>query len=405
MLSPGRRAVRALAARVEVVRAPRAGRAGARLRADRRAGRPGGRGRAPGLPPRLRGRLRRAPSPRLRPDPSRAAAIVGALGEALVGPLAHHDRDPDELVAAPARASVSTPSGADPCLLDAHVRATHEVLNQAPPFVDVNLFETDVPLREAVEREGGGWAVDRLREAGAVAGSAEAKEHGRRADRNEPRLRHPRPLRPPHRRRRLRPELALAAARRDRARDPLAAVARPATGRARRARGARARRGPQANGGVMCPVSMTYSAIPALRHDPAIAAEWEPRLTAPRLRARRAVRHGDDREAGRLRRARQHDARRGRRRRLGAARATSGSARTRCATSSSCSPRRRAACRASSSSAGPGWRSSGSRTSSARGRWRRARSSSAARRRACSARRAAAWRRSSTWSRTRGWTA
>ena len=31
----------------------------------------------------------------------------------------------------------------------------------------------------------------------------------------------------------------------------------------------------------MCPVSMTYSAIPALRVDPELAAEWEPRLTLP----------------------------------------------------------------------------------------------------------------------------
>ena len=31
----------------------------------------------------------------------------------------------------------------------------------------------------------------------------------------------------------------------------------------------------------MCPVSMTYSAIPALRRDPELAAEWEPRLTLP----------------------------------------------------------------------------------------------------------------------------
>jgi putative acyl-CoA dehydrogenase len=37
----------------------------------------------------------------------------------------------------------------------------------------------------------------------------------------------------------------------------------------------------QANAGVMCPVSMTYSAIPALRRDPELAAEWEPRLTLP----------------------------------------------------------------------------------------------------------------------------
>ena len=33
--------------------------------------------------------------------------------------------------------------------------------------------------------------------------------------------------------------------------------------------------------GVMCPVSMTYAAVPALRDGaPALAAEWEPRLTS-----------------------------------------------------------------------------------------------------------------------------
>src|ERR687893_1928342 len=31
----------------------------------------------------------------------------------------------------------------------------------------------------------------------------------------------------------------------------------------------------------MCPVSMTYSAVPALRVDPELALEWEPRLTLP----------------------------------------------------------------------------------------------------------------------------
>jgi putative acyl-CoA dehydrogenase len=37
-----------------------------------------------------------------------------------------------------------------------------------------------------------------------------------------------------------------------------------------------------ANDGVMCPVSMTYAAVPALRDSaPDLAAEWEPRLTKP----------------------------------------------------------------------------------------------------------------------------
>ena len=64
-----------------------------------------------------------------------------------------------------------------------------DVLNQAPPLQPINLFDTDVALGEALEREGGGWGVDRVREAGAVAGSVETLEHGRRAERNLPILR------------------------------------------------------------------------------------------------------------------------------------------------------------------------------------------------------------------------
>ncbi|MGH2803575.1 MAG: acyl-CoA dehydrogenase family protein, partial [Thermoleophilaceae bacterium] len=37
----------------------------------------------------------------------------------------------------------------------------------------------------------------------------------------------------------------------------------------------------QVGSGVMCPVSMTYAVIPALRESPEQAGEWEPRLTRP----------------------------------------------------------------------------------------------------------------------------
>ena len=37
-----------------------------------------------------------------------------------------------------------------------------------------------------------------------------------------------------------------------------------------------------ADAGVTCPMSMTYAAVPALRAEPALAAEWEPRVTAGR---------------------------------------------------------------------------------------------------------------------------
>ena len=40
----------------------------------------------------------------------------------------------------------------------------------------------------------------------------------------------------------------------------------------------------QVNAGVMCPVSMTYSVIPALRENPELSQEWEPTAAARRLR-------------------------------------------------------------------------------------------------------------------------
>jgi putative acyl-CoA dehydrogenase len=66
---------------------------------------------------------------------------------------------------------------------------THAVENQAPPLTPYNVFSADLPLREALEREGGGWGVDRLRDTGELAGSPEAVEHSERAERNEPVLR------------------------------------------------------------------------------------------------------------------------------------------------------------------------------------------------------------------------
>ncbi|HET7153999.1 MAG TPA: DNA alkylation response protein, partial [Hyphomicrobiaceae bacterium] len=65
---------------------------------------------------------------------------------------------------------------------------THEVLNQSPPFENVNLFTSDRALMEAVNREGGGAAVERLTSFGKACGSADAFERGRLANENPPRL-------------------------------------------------------------------------------------------------------------------------------------------------------------------------------------------------------------------------
>src|SRR6202051_609974 len=67
--------------------------------------------------------------------------------------------------------------------------ATHEVLNQSPPFEDVDLFAVDRPLAEAVAVNGGASAHAELSEFGRHWGSAAMAERGRLANENTPKLR------------------------------------------------------------------------------------------------------------------------------------------------------------------------------------------------------------------------
>jgi putative acyl-CoA dehydrogenase len=67
--------------------------------------------------------------------------------------------------------------------------ATHEVLNQSPPFEDVDLFAIDRPLSEAVAAYGGASAQHELSEFGAHWGSAAMAARGRLANENTPKLR------------------------------------------------------------------------------------------------------------------------------------------------------------------------------------------------------------------------
>jgi putative acyl-CoA dehydrogenase len=156
-----------------------------------------------------------------------------------------------------------------------------DVLNQAPPLQPVNLFEIDLALREGLEREGGGWGAERARDAGAFAGSLEALEHCRRAERNVPILR-------THDRYGNRiDEVELdpswhALLRGAVEREVHSLPWRSSTPGGHVVRAALFMVYGNVNAGVMCPVSMTYAAVPALRDGaPELAAEWEPRLTEP----------------------------------------------------------------------------------------------------------------------------
>ncbi len=157
---------------------------------------------------------------------------------------------------------------------------THEVLNQPPPFEDVNLFTGDHALADAVARAGGAQHAARLSELGARCGSAEVIDWGVEANRNVPVLDsfdrygqridevrfHP----AYHELMRLGLESGLASVAWDGT--PARHVAHAAilflTG--------------QADSGTSCPMTMTYASVPALRATQGIADEWVPRITAGR---------------------------------------------------------------------------------------------------------------------------
>jgi putative acyl-CoA dehydrogenase len=153
----------------------------------------------------------------------------------------------------------------------------HEVANQPPPLVDYNVFAADQVLGEAVRREGADWAEDRIATVGRIAGSEHVQALGALANENPPRLK-------THDRYGNRVDtvdfhpawhelMALAVEHELHCspwKDP-----RPG---AHVARGAAFMCFSQAEAGVGCPTSMTYSVIPALRTQPELAAEWEPRF-------------------------------------------------------------------------------------------------------------------------------
>ncbi len=155
--------------------------------------------------------------------------------------------------------------------------STHEVFNQPPPLENYNPFDADRPLVEALRREGGEWAEDRTRELAAVCGSHQTIRWGFEANEREPILRtHDRYG---HRIDEVEFHSSWHELMRIGVSSGLHAMPwrEPGTG-ANVARAAMFTQLMQAESGVGCPLSMTYSVIPALRKQPELAAEWEPRF-------------------------------------------------------------------------------------------------------------------------------
>ncbi|MFG3147972.1 acyl-CoA dehydrogenase family protein [Streptomyces sp. NPDC048243] len=158
--------------------------------------------------------------------------------------------------------------------------STHTVTNQAPPLVGYDVFAADRALTEAVDRHLDPGLLDEARDElsalGRSSGSAQVQEWGALANENPPKLRtHDRygnridqvDFHPAwHRLLGKGVSAGLTSA-----------WNRPG-GHLRRAAGFVV--WAQAEAGNGCPLSMTHAAVPALRTDPALAAEWEPRLTS-----------------------------------------------------------------------------------------------------------------------------
>ncbi|HEC91220.1 MAG TPA: DNA alkylation response protein [Alphaproteobacteria bacterium] len=157
------------------------------------------------------------------------------------------------------------------------VLATHEVTNQPPDLEGYNLYDTDQALKEALHREGAGWAEDKVRSMGAAAGSERVIRLAFEANDNPPRLRafdrfgrrvdevefHP----AYHQLMKLAigfgvHSIAWTAGR------PGGYVAHTALEYLLT----------QAEAGVCCPLTMTHAVVPTIRRQPEIAAEWEPRI-------------------------------------------------------------------------------------------------------------------------------
>ncbi len=154
---------------------------------------------------------------------------------------------------------------------------THVVTNQVPPLTDYNPATSPV-LMEALIREGGEWGADEVFELGALSGSPAAQRWGDLADRN-------RPILHAHDRYGNRvDEIEYDPAYHELMRVAIGhglhgapwADGRPGAHVVRAAKMSVWTPEP----GHVCPISMTYAVVPALRHNPELSKVYEPLLTS-----------------------------------------------------------------------------------------------------------------------------
>src|SRR2546421_325085 len=163
---------------------------------------------------------------------------------------------------------------------------THEVLNQPPPLQDYDPLACDAALDEALQREGAAWARGEVGSFARATATREAIGLGFEANQNPPRLR-------THDRFGHRiDEVDFHPAWHELMRLSLANGVHcgpwrdPGEG-AHVARAAKMLLVSQTEAGHGCPVSMTYSAMPALQQEPGLVESWGPKIASieydPRL--------------------------------------------------------------------------------------------------------------------------
>ncbi len=161
---------------------------------------------------------------------------------------------------------------------------THEVTNQSTPLV-YDAWSTDLPLREAIAREGGGWHEAELQKYGVRVGG-ELMAAGILANENKPKFRpfdrygnrldevefHP----SYHQLMGAAIDAGVTHLGWSKASQKGSHVARMAMSYLHN----------QADQGTSCPLTMTYASVPALKHAPELAKTWLPRITSTKYDSR-----------------------------------------------------------------------------------------------------------------------
>jgi len=157
------------------------------------------------------------------------------------------------------------------------VAGTHEIFNQVPPLTNYNLFLSDSTLLNAVEREGAGWAREQISELGRLLGAEEAQRWGFEANENEP------VLHTHDRYGNRRDEVVFHPSWHSLMQTSVLHKIHslpwlePRKG-AQVARAALMMLAAQNELGHTCPISMTFSGVAALRAEPDLSRDWEPKI-------------------------------------------------------------------------------------------------------------------------------